>query len=187
MLRYFRVFNASQCDNLPERYTTPIPQGEAINKTVGVEHAEEIIKGYSNKPKITHGYTHACYRPQFDEIEMPTTSDFDSFEHYYSTLFHEMVHSTGHESRINRNLDTPNVFGSEDYSKEELIAEMGAAFLCGEAQILNETINQSASYIQGWVKKLQDDPKLIVCAAAAAQKATDHILGKTYEDQEETK
>lgn len=114
---------------------------------------------------------------------MPQPERFDSRETYYSTLFHESVHSTGHSKRIDRGLDTDIApFGSPDYSKEELIAEMGAAFLSASAGILPPTIEQSAAYINGWKQQLKGDKKLVIQAASAAQKAADLILGTEFND-----
>ena len=114
---------------------------------------------------------------------MPRPEVFNDGEAYYATLFHELSHSTGHSSRLDRKLDSnPAPFGSPDYSREELVAEMGAAFLTGEAGILDTQIEQTAAYIDGWLKKLKDDRKLIVMAAAQAQKAADYILGRTFSE-----
>jgi antirestriction protein ArdC len=105
--------------------------------------------------------------------------------HYYSTLFHELVHSTGHERRLNRTFGAR--FGDELYSKEELIAEMGAAFLSAIAGIANEhTDRNTTAYIQNWIAKLEEDDRLIVHAAANAQSAVDLILGGTFEEENET-
>jgi antirestriction protein ArdC len=105
---------------------------------------------------------------------MPAKEAFESPEAYYSTLFLEFTHSTGHESRLNRpGITETHYFGDEIYSKEELIAEMGAAMLCGTIGIENKTIKNSASYIQSWLGKLKDDKKLVVHAAANAQRASD--------------
>lgn len=105
--------------------------------------------------------------------------------HYYSTLFHELIHSTGHESRLNRTFG--DRFGDELYSKEELVAEMGAAFLCAIAGIANEhTDRNTTGYIQNWIEKLEEDNRLIVHATANAQRAVDLILGSTFEEENET-
>jgi len=114
---------------------------------------------------------------------MPDRERFDSPESYYSTLFHELTHSTGHESRLNRKgISTVAGYGSQTYSKEELVAEMGASFLFGHAGIEADTIDNSASYIAGWLKRLRDDRRLVVHAAAQAQKAADYIRGVKFED-----
>jgi antirestriction protein ArdC len=110
-------------------------------------------------------------------VNMPEQRLFPKLEHYYSVLFHELTHSTGHRSRLNR--DTLNdllAFGDTNYSKEELVAEMGAAYLCRVAGIANETLDNSAAYIQGWLGKLRTDKRLLIHAAAQAQKAADWIL-----------
>jgi antirestriction protein ArdC len=113
---------------------------------------------------------------------MPAAQEFKTGEDYYSVLFHELTHSTGHESRLNRkgvsgSEDNWSAFGSNPYAKEELVAEMGAAFLCGEAGIVERTIDNSAAYIASWLERLKNDAKLVVHAAAQAQKAADWILG----------
>lgn len=114
---------------------------------------------------------------------MPFRERFETPEAYYATLFHELTHSTDHESRLNRpTVVEPSRFGSGTYSKEELIAEMGAAFLCAHAGIENATIDNSASYIAAWLSKLRDDKRLVIHAAANAQKAADFILGRKYDD-----
>jgi antirestriction protein ArdC len=121
------------------------------------------------------------YYPTFDRINCPPLKDFQIAEEYYSTLFHEMIHSTGHKSRLARSgITTQSVaFGDDVYSKEELIAEMGAAMLCGVAGIDNSTIENSASYIDSWLRVLKKDSRLVLQAAAQAQKASDYILGET--------
>jgi antirestriction protein ArdC len=116
---------------------------------------------------------------------MPARSRFVDTPHYYSTLFHELIHSTGHESRLHRTFG--DRFGDELYSKEELVAEMGAAFLCAIAGIANEhTDRNTTAYIQNWIEKLEEDNRLIVHAAANAQRAVDLILGSTFEEEKET-
>jgi len=114
---------------------------------------------------------------------MPDRERFTGEDEYFSVLFHELTHSTGHASRLNRpTITEANGFGSQEYSKEELIAEMGAAFLCGVAGIGERTLNNSAAYLQNWLEALQNDKKLIVQAAAQAQKAADFILGTKFEE-----
>jgi len=116
---------------------------------------------------------------------MPTRLAFDSAEKYYSTLFHEFTHSTGHPSRVGREeIMEHNPFGSEDYSKEELVAEMGAAMLCGVAGIESRTLDNSAAYLQSWTDRLRSDSRLIVSAASQAQKAADYILARTATETE---
>jgi antirestriction protein ArdC len=135
------------------------------------------------RPDIFHGGNRACYKPMVDVVNMPEPKTFKDLEHYYSTLFHELGHATGHPSRLHRKgVDGAEgdwtVFGSPDYAKEELVAEMTAAFVCGHLGIDNHTIDDSASYLNEWATKLSDDPKLFVHAAAQAQRAADFILGK---------
>jgi antirestriction protein ArdC len=110
---------------------------------------------------------------------MPALALFNSAEEYYSTLFHELTHSTGHASRIGREgIEQLNTFASESYSREELIAEMGAAMLCGVSGIAPKTLDNSASYLQSWINRLRCDSRLLISAASAAQKSADYILGE---------
>jgi antirestriction protein ArdC len=170
MLRYYRVFNLDQVQGIKK------PAAEKLPEFQPIEAAEEIATKYQRQVEVTHGDARAYYRPSSDSIRMPERASFDSSEEYYSTLFHEFTHSTGHKSRLNRpGIVETHFFGDELYSKEELIAEMGAAMLCGVIGIENKTIKNSASYIASWLSKLREDKKLIVHAAAAAQKAADFI------------
>lgn len=132
---------------------------------------------YTNKPKIHNRQENkAFYSPLLDIVNIPSITKHKNAESYYSTLFHELIHSTGHKNRLNRFHDNKdNNFGSKDYSKEELIAEIGASMLCGESGIVNETIDNSVSYLDSWIKQLENDSTLIVKAAAQAQKACNYI------------
>lgn len=175
-LRYYKVFDIKDCIGLESR------RKEKPREHDPIKQAEKIMKGYRDAPPITHAPNRAYYRPSADIISIPEKSNFGKIEEYYSTLFHEMIHSTGHKSRLNRpGIATLAAFGSHDYGKEELVAEIGAAMLCGEAGIEDATIDNSAAYIAGWLKALQNDEKMIVQAASLAQKATGHILGRKDE------
>ena len=178
LLRYYRVFNVAQFDNLK----MPAWASEEPRDFDPIESAEAIVKGYPEAPPIGHGGDRAYYRPSSDQIQMPVQEAFQSPEAYYSTLFHEMGHSTGHSTRLDRGLDsTLAPFGSEDYSKEELVAEFCSAFLSAESGINQDGIAQSAAYIASWRKRLADDPKLVIGAASKAQRAANWILGKVEE------
>lgn len=177
VLRYYRVFNAAQCDGL-ETPDTP-PRTEPFEPLTA---AEKIAEGYVDGPEVQHGGSKAFYRPSQDLVRMPEPGRFVSREFYYATLFHELGHSTGHSKRFNRGLDTQLApFGSADYSKEELVAEMASAFLCAAAGISPPTIDQAAAYIDGWRTKLKGDKRLVVAAAGAGQRAADLILGDEAE------
>jgi antirestriction protein ArdC len=179
LLRYYHVFNVTQCDGL-KIGTDPVEA--PVN---GIIKPEEIVANMPQPPVIKHGMTKAYYSPREDCVGMPSRERFERTEDYYSTVFHELIHSTGHEKRLKRaTLAENNGFGSDPYCKEELIAEMGAAFLCGQAEIAERTINNSAAYINGWLERFRDDKMLIVQAAAQAQKATDFILGRTFQEKE---
>src|SRR5206468_8569946 len=136
-------------------------------------------------PALRHGEARAYYQPLPDVVNMPERRLFPKAEHYYSVLFHELTHSTGHGSRLDRaTLRDLLAFGDTNYSKEELCAEMGAAYLCGVAGIANETVDNSAAYIAGWLSTLRNDPRLVIAAAAQAQKAADYILGQDAKQRE---
>ena len=179
MLRYYTVFNVEQCDGID------YPKPEAVTEFEAVEKAEEIIRKYSDKPKIMHDNGGARYSPSSDYVALPKPEYFHSNHGYYATLFHELVHSTGHTSRCNRfGPEHNHSFASEDYSKEELVAELGAAMLCGLSGI-NNTIENSAAYIKSWLEALRNDVKMVVMAAAKAQKASDYIQGIKFETEAE--
>lgn len=176
-LRYYRVFEINtQVEGLQSKREVVEYDHNPI------EEAEKIFKGYMNAPSYTFNSGRAYYRPSMDQVNVPPLKDFEIAEEYYSTLFHEMIHSTGHRSRLNRpGIENVAAFGSESYSKEELIAEMGSAMLCAMAGIDNSTIQNSANYIGGWLRALKNDKRLVVQAAGQAQKAADYILGVDVE------
>jgi antirestriction protein ArdC len=173
-LRYYTVFNLEQTEGLKALLALP--------PAFPIESAEEIVKGMPNPPAFEQD-AQAAYIPSRDTVTMPSRTAFESQAEYYSTLFHELTHSTGHAKRLAREgFDTPQKFGSESYSKEELIAEMGSAMLCGIAGIGQATISNSAAYLQSWIKRLKADSRLVVSAASAAQKAADYIRGESAKD-----
>lgn len=178
LLRYYRVFEVNtQVEGLESKR-----QNVEAYEHNPIEEAEKIFKAYINGPDYTFNSGRAYYVPSQDKINVPPIKDYKVPEEYYCTLFHEMIHSTGHKSRLNRSgIVAIASFGSEVYSKEELVAEMGAAMLCTMAGIDNHTIENSASYIQSWLRVLKEDKKLIIQAAGQGQKAVDHILGIAFE------
>ncbi len=181
LLRYYTVFNLDQCDGLDSLAPPSLPSSPSALSTD--ERAEAIVSGYQNSPTIQRSgdSARAFYSPDHDSVVVPQLSQYATAAEYYSTLYHEVTHSTGHPSRLNRpTLTGFHYFGDQNYSKEELVAEFGAAFLCGEAGIENvAALKNSASYLDGWSKKLRGDSTLLIHAAAQAQKAADHILGHT--------
>lgn len=176
MLKYFNVFHISQVEGVEPLPKNERPENEMIND------AQTIVNNYLLKNKlklVNQDKNRAYYSPSFDYINMPKLNQFTSSNEYYSTLFHEMVHSTGHKSRLDRGLENNTGFGSEDYSKEELVAEIGSAFLCNIANIETEdTFKNSVAYLQSWIKVLKSDKKFIVSASSRAEKAVDFILEK---------
>jgi antirestriction protein ArdC len=173
-LRYYTVFNLEQTEGLKALLALP--------PAFPIESAEEIVKGMPNPPAFEQD-AQAAYIPSRDTVAMPSRVAFDSQAEYYSTLFHELTHATGHAKRLAREgFDSPQMFGSESYSREELIAEMGSAMLCGIAGIGQATISNSAAYLQSWIKRLKADSRLVVSAASAAQRAADYIRGESAKD-----
>jgi antirestriction protein ArdC len=174
---YYTVFNVEQCGGLKIRPTETQPQVQPIKA------CEQIIADWRGKPAIKHGGDCASYSKILDYIQMPERTCFDSMEEYHNTLFHELTHSTGHPARLNRStLADFERFGDHNYSREELVAEMGAAFLAGYCGIENRTIHNGAAYLANWLKALKDDSRMLLVAASQAQKATDLILGVTPSD-----
>lgn len=178
LLRYFTVFNADQCDG----EVSGIPEdANAGNPFTPLEQCEAVVKGMPQRPEIRHGGNVAGYQTKADYVTMPKPEQFESAERYYATLFHELGHSTGHEDRLARDDMHEYSMQAESYSKEELIAEMTSAFLCGTTGIEAETLDASAAYIEGWLKRLTNDRKMVVNAAKDAAKASDFILGVKFE------
>ncbi len=175
LLRYYNVFNISQTEGInPSKIPPTDAYDHDFNPTVT---AELIIKNWSDCPVIEHGSNSAYYNPLYDTVCIPDPRTFIIDQQYYSTLFHELVHSTGHIKRLGRHERIKDLkFGSKDYSKEELVAEMGATYLCGISDIQQETIENNTAYIKSWIRVFNNDHKMIIIAAALAQKAVDYIL-----------
>jgi len=165
-LKGYNVFNLDQTEGLD--HLRPAKNGD--RKLDPIHEADKLIGTWEGKPEVKHGGDSACYSPSKDVVQMPMMDQFHSSEDYYKTLFHELAHSTGHASRLDRLEKTG--FGTDPYAKEELIAELGSAFLCAVAGISEERLDEkSAAYMQHWAAKLKKDKKLFVHAASAANKA----------------
>lgn len=165
VLKAYWVFNASQIDGIEI-----VPAETVAKPFTPIEYAEErIIK---TGAALSHGGDAAFYAPSVDRIQLPNKGTFDSEANYYATAFHELVHWTGAKHRLDRNLEKGR-FGNPAYAFEELVAEMGAAFLCQDYGIQGEL--RHAGYIQSWLKALRDDSKAVFKAAALAQKAADYL------------
>lgn len=175
MLRYFNVFHVSQCEGIEPKTIDPEAFDPATDDT-----ADAIIQGYLTRYGVTLEHIkgdEAFYSPAADRVQLPLREQFPNMAEYYSTAFHELTHSTGHRSRLDR-LSRRAFFGNEEYSKEELVAEIGAASLLNYVGIETESsFKNSAAYIQSWLRALRNDKKMIVTAAGAAGKAFEMITG----------
>lgn len=182
LLRTFTVFHASQVDDLPlpdkwtgDREPVDIPEALAA-----------IVAGYKDGPVVRYiPSDSAYYSPKLDTVTMPELSQFATAKGHAETLLHELTHSTGHSSRLNRfgEQDGPAHFGSPVYAKEELVAEIGAWLLAAHAGIDLDD-KQAGAYVAGWLGALNDDPAMLVWASQRAQKAVDLILGTTTTEEE---
>jgi antirestriction protein ArdC len=178
LMRSYAVFNIAQCDDAVRAHVCPPKPAEAEAPAFTPHEAcERICDGYDIDTH--HGGDRAYYVPAADRIQLPKPEAFDSPEHYYTTRFHEMGHSTGAAKRLGRDgIANFDYRGSHQYAEEELVAEFTACFLAGEAGIVRTTEGNSASYLRCWAAKIKEDPKIVVMAAQRAQKAADHILGR---------
>jgi len=174
VLRIYTVFNIHQ---------TTVEIEAEDNDLNPIEEAQGIIDGYIDKPEI--GFGEPAYNPNTDRVTMPAMAPFDSADEYYSTLFHELSHSTGHSKRLNRDLN--NHYGSGQYAEEEVIAEMSASYLSATAgiQVYSKTLDNNAAYIQHWIEKLRGNERLIVTLSSKAQLSSDWITGKHGSDSSE--
>lgn len=179
-LREYTVFNAVQIEGIDFPPVNPIPQLPVSER---IEAAEQIVAEMPNPPSIHEGArTLACYRLHTDTVQMPSFGSFESVEAYYLTLFHELVHATGHPSRLNReSLIKHDGFGGKVYSQEELVAEMGAAFLGMETHIVSDYHEQSAAYLKSWldVLRVKEHKRWIIQAASQATKAANYIQNRS--------
>lgn len=177
VLKYFNVFHIDQLDGIEAKTIDP----EAIDPATDTA-ADAIIAGYLQRSGVELEHRkgdEAFYSPAVDRAVLPLREQFPSMAEYYSTAFHELTHSTGHSSRLDR-ISRRAFFGNEDYSREELVAEIGAAALLNHCGIETaDSFKNSAAYIQSWLRALRNDKKLIVSAAGAAAKAFELITGTT--------
>jgi len=175
ILRYYNVFHIDQCEGLKAKHMPELPNTANAHET-----AEQIINSYTQRERVTLHQSEgdrAFYRPSSDSITVPHMAQFTATAEYYSTVFHEMVHSTGHAKRLNR-IDKTAFFGSEAYSKEELIAEIGASALVNHVGLETaDSFRNNTAYVQNWLTVLRNDKRFIVSAAGKAEKAVNLILG----------
>ena len=177
-LRYYNVFHLDQVEGVSPRWAVSVCPTSDLQPDAA---ADAIIQDYKDRSGITLRITEsdrAYYQPSTDTVVVPQLSQYRKQEEFYSTLFHELTHSTGHHSRLNRIADIA-AFGSHEYSREELCAELGAAFLLNHCGLeTSDSFDNSAAYLASWLKALKDDKRLIVSAAGAAERAVSLILGK---------
>ena len=185
VLKYYNVFHIDDCEGIESKIKVEEDAGPKISP---IESAEKVLNGYVEREKELQFRNNiptdrAYYSPTLDLISVPMLSQYEIAEEYYSTTFHEAVHSTMPENRCNRKSEQKlAAFGSEDYSREELVAEIGSAMLCNNVGIdCEKAFKNSVAYIQGWLKKLKDDNRMIVWAASRAEKAARYILGEPAE------
>ena len=185
--RGYTVFAAEQVDG----FDLAAHQADAIAKLPHVaerlEHAETVMAAYATREaiQVSHGGAQAFYRPSTDSVQMPLREAFKSTAGYYSTLAHELAHSTGAEKRLDRNFSKSTRFGDHAYAVEELVAELSAAMTCAALNIETETRVDHARYIASWLKALKADARAIITASSAAQKASDRVLGDAATTNEE--
>lgn len=175
LLRYYNVFHISQVEGVE-------PLKEKLNTEIEpIEEADRIIKEYVDREHITFKECisdKAFYRPMTDTVVVPLKEQFKNTNSFYQVAFHEITHSTGAQKRLDRDIKELAPFGSEIYSKEELVAELGSAFLINHLGIETEgTFQNSASYIESWLQVLRNDNKFVVSASSKAEKAVNYILG----------
>lgn len=181
VLKYYHVFHIEDCEDIESK----IKVSEPADNLQPIDRAEKVINGYLAREKNLKFQNdkptdRAYYSPALDLVSVPMLSQYQIVEEYYSTTFHELVHSTMPEYRCNRKGDEYKIaaFGGEDYSKEELVAELGSAMICNAIGIDNEkAFNNSVSYIQGWLSKLKNNNNFIVWASSRAEKAAKYIMG----------
>ena len=182
ILRYYSVYNIAQCEGIPE---SMMPNESPFRENNPIVVCAEIVENMPKKPQIKSKENRAYYHPFYDFINMPKMEKFDDSESYYDVLFHELVHSTGHISRLDRkDVAQMKSMGADAYSFEELIAEIGACFLSSISGI-DIHFENDVAYIKAWIEKLKNDKRFIIDASAKAQKAVDFILN-VKSDEEET-
>ena len=171
-MKGYSVFNVEQIEGLPEHYyAKPEP---IIDPALRIENADAFFA--ATRADIRHGGNSAHYSCGSDHVQMPAFETFRSPEAYYATLAHELTHWTKHKSRLDRNLGRKR-WGDEGYAREELVAELGAAFLCADLELTPEPRSDHAAYIQSWLKVLREDKRAIFTAAAHAQRAAEFLHG----------
>lgn len=179
VLRYYNVWHIDQCEGVSPKH--PVDDNGCENLVFVNKSAEKIIENYFQRESVTLNIeksNKAYYCCDLDEVHVPLREQYMETEEFYSTLFHEMIHSTGHASRLNRINTQKKRIGRGDYAREELVAEIGAAFLINKSGIDSKKVfKNNVAYIQSWSKQLKQNPRLIVSAAGKAEAAVEYIMG----------
>ena len=171
-LKAYSVFNIDQTEGLSEKYRAPAAKAPTVRENARHENADRFIA--NTNAEISHGCDRACYSPLEDRIYMPNIERFKDSDSFYAVLLHELTHYTMREGRCPRNFRS-SIHGTANYAREELIAELGAAFLCADLQISLTPRPDHADYIANWLEVLRNDKRAIFHAAATAQRAADFL------------
>lgn len=177
LLRSYRVFNAEQCEGLR---LPPVDADLWARRHRRIERAETVLRHMPDPPEVREGGSRAWYAPAEDLVAVPPLCAFETADAFYATLWHELGHATGHPRRLGRpGVSESAAFGSADYSREELVAELASAFVCAAVGLDNSLAENSAAYVAGWLRALGEDHRAVVVAAGQAQRAADWIFGRT--------
>ncbi len=177
LLRYSSVFNLEQCEHEGKPLADKLGIARQPRRVASIAECQALIDGMPNRPAFERSGS-AWYKPPVDIVGLPSIDLFESSEAYFATAYHELCHATGHVSRLNREgITEKHLFSSGEYGFEELVAEMGSAFLCGAAGISPRVLENSASYLASWIKVIKSDSRILVKAASQAQKASDYVRG----------
>jgi|SRR5271156_3846289 len=177
LLRYSAVFNIEQCEFEGKPLADRLGITRQPRRVASIAECQAVIDAMPNRPAFERSAA-AWYKPPVDSVGLPSIDLFESSEAYFATAYHELCHATGHASRLGREgIMERHAFGSGEYGFEELVAEMGSAFLCGAAGISPVVLTNSASYLASWIKVIKSDARILARAASQAQKAADYVRG----------
>lgn len=188
LLVVYSVFSISQVEGVPDpAWLQRIRETKKAGTWNPIEQAEALVSAWTDRPAIKHGGDRSCYCPETDEVFLPDPQRFKRPDYYYAAMFHELIHSTGHKSRLAREeITVPNKFGDHAYSREELVAEIGSAMILAHLGLDSAPLDENAAaYLRGWMRRLENDKSMIVTAGSAGRRAAQMILGDQAADIEE--